>query len=97
MLNFAPKSTSILKNGKNSSLGNKSWKEKKERFRTGSYNEIDVSRHEKWSIDKISERGRDMLKFLETKISGLTFSESDIEEILFYEGLIINIVYNKTK
>lgn len=87
----------ILKNGKNSSLGNKSWKEKKERFRTGSYNEIDVSRHEKWSIDKISERGRDMLKFLETKISGLTFSESDIEEILFYEGLIINIVYNKTK
>jgi hypothetical protein len=87
----------ILKNGKNSSLGNKSWLEKKERFRTGSYNEIDISQHEIWSKDKIAQRGKDMLKFLESKINGLTFSDTDIEKILFYDDFIIVKIYDRTK
>lgn len=86
----------ILKNGKNSSLGNKSWKDKKERFRTGSYNEIDISSHDTWAKDKIAERGNEMLKFLETKISGLNFTEDDIEKILFYEDSIINKIYDRS-
>ena len=73
----------LLKHGKNSSLGNKSWKEKKTRFSTGSYNEIDISKHGSWDKLKISERGREMLKFLENKIQGLTFSENEINELLF--------------
>lgn len=85
----------ILKNGKNSSLGNISWKDKKVRYRTGSYNEIDISSHETWSKDKIAERGKNMLKFLETKISGLSFTEDDIEKILFYEDYIINRIYDR--
>ncbi|MBK7128266.1 MAG: DUF262 domain-containing protein [Crocinitomicaceae bacterium] len=87
----------ILKNGKNSSLGNKSWATKKERFRTGSYNEIDISSYELWTINSIIQRGTEMLKFLETKIDGLSFSESDIEKILFYEDFIINTVYNRNQ
>jgi uncharacterized protein with ParB-like and HNH nuclease domain len=86
----------ILKNGKNSSLGNKCWTDKKERFRTGSYNEIDISRHDSWTKDQIAQRGRDMLKFFETKINGLTFSDNDIEEILFYDEFIVNKIFERT-
>lgn len=85
----------ILKNGKNSSLGNKSWNDKKNRFRTGSYNEIDISQHSCWTKDKIAQRGKEMLKFLETKINGLIFSDNDIEKILFYDDFIINKIYDR--
>jgi uncharacterized protein with ParB-like and HNH nuclease domain len=85
----------ILKNGKNSSLGNKSWSDKKERFRTGSYNEIDISKHDNWRKDNIAQRGKDMLKFLETKINGLNFSDNDIEKILFYDEFLINKIYDR--
>lgn len=86
----------ILKNGKNSSLGNKSWLDKKERFKTGSYNEIDISQQDSWSKDKIAKRGKEMLKFLESKITGLTFSENEIEKVLFYDEFIINKIYDRS-
>ena len=85
----------ILKNGKNSSLGNKSWDVKKERFSTGSYNEIAISKYNFWTKDSISERGKEMLKFIETKVNGLIFSDSDIKNILFFDDYIIDIVYQK--
>lgn len=85
----------ILKNGKNASLGNKSWLDKKERFRTGSYNEIDISQCDPWTKEKIAKRGKEMLKFLEYKINGLTFSDTDIEQILFYDDFIINKIYDR--
>ena len=85
----------ILKNGKNSSLGNKSWNDKKERFRTGSYNEIDISKHNSWTKDKIALRGKEMLNFLQSKINGLIFTDTDIEKILFYEDFIIDKIYDK--
>ena len=85
----------ILKNGKNASLGNKSWLDKKARFRTGSYNEIDISQCDPWTKEKIAKRGKEMLKFLEYKINGLTFSDSDIEQILFYDDFIINKIYDR--
>lgn len=78
----------ILKNGKNSSLGNRGWKEKKERFRTGSYNEIAISKHDRWSKQKISERGTEMLQFLETKVTGLTLTDDDIKKILYFDDYI---------
>ncbi|MDD4404102.1 MAG: DUF262 domain-containing HNH endonuclease family protein [Parabacteroides sp.] len=79
----------ILKNGKNSALGNKSWIEKKERYRTGSYNEIEISNYLDWTLKSISERGFDMLKFMESKISGLTFTKEDMKKALFYDDYII--------
>ena len=80
----------ILKNGKNSSLGNKGWLEKKERFRTGSYNEIAISNYENWTIQNISERGTEMLQFLQTKVTGLSFTNEDIKNSLFFEDFIID-------
>jgi len=82
----------ILKNGKNSSLGKKGWTDKKERFRTGSYNEIAISKHEEWTKINIKKRGTEMLKFLEKKVTGLTFSNNDILETLFYDEYIINSI-----
>lgn len=78
----------ILKNGKNSSLGNRGWIEKKERFRTGSYNEIAISKHDNWTKENISERGTEMLQFLQTKVAGLTFTDEDIKKILYFEDYI---------
>jgi len=86
----------ILKNGKNSSLGNKGWEKKKERFTTGSYNEIAISKYDTWTKDNIAKRGKEMLKFLESKIMGLTFSDKDIENILFYDDYIIEIIYERS-
>jgi uncharacterized protein with ParB-like and HNH nuclease domain len=84
----------ILKDGKNASLGNKCWKEKKERFSTGSYNEIAISKYEKWDKTTIQERGINMLKFLETKVIDLQFKDADIKQILFYEDYIIERISN---
>ncbi|GHT03792.1 hypothetical protein AGMMS49525_09450 [Bacteroidia bacterium] len=79
----------ILKNGKNASLGNRSWQEKRERFSTGSYNEIAISKYEKWDKNTVAKRGKDMLMFLETKVSGLSFSDEDLAQSLFFDDYII--------
>jgi hypothetical protein len=85
----------LLKNGKNPELGNKSWELKKERFSTGSYNEIAISKYNAWTKESIAARGKEMLQFLETKISGLKFSDQDIEKVLFYDDYIIGVIYEK--
>jgi len=81
----------ILKNGKNSSLGNRGWEQKKERFRTGSYNEIAISANNKWTRSNISIRGFDMMKFLQTKVTGLNLNDEDIKSALFYDDPIIKM------
>lgn len=79
----------ILKNGKNASLGNKSWTEKKDRYSTGSYNEIAISKHLDWTTKNISERGIEMLNFMEQKVNGLSFTKEEKEKTLFYDDYII--------
>ena len=77
-------------------MGNRGWKEKKERFRTGSYNEISISIFDNWTKQNIAERGKNMLRFLEYKINGLKFSDQDIEKILFFDDYIIDSIYERT-
>jgi uncharacterized protein with ParB-like and HNH nuclease domain len=79
----------ILKNGKNSSLGNLGWNDKKSRFSTGSYNEIDISKNAEWTKNEIFKRGIEMLLFLESKITGLTFTKEEMKKMLFYEEIVI--------
>jgi hypothetical protein len=85
----------ILKNGKNSSLGNKGWEQKRERFRTGSYNEIQISTSDSWDKTNIANRGKQTIKFLETKIHGLSFSTDDVKKLLFSDNYMIQIVYDE--
>ena len=87
----------ILKNGKNSSLKNYSWNVKKERFETGSYNEIDISKKPSWNKIEIYNRGTDLLKFLETKIPGLHLTKTDIENCLFYNEDISEKIFDSSK
>jgi len=79
----------ILKDGKNSSLGNRSWLDKKNRFITGSYNEIAISQKHNWTKKEIFERGLDMLIFLQNKVNGLKFNDDELDKILFYQDYII--------
>lgn len=79
----------ILKNGKNSSLGNLGWTEKQNRFTTGSYNEIEISKNTDWTKKEILKRGIKMILFLENKIDGLKFTDEEKKRILFYEEQVI--------
>lgn len=79
----------ILKGGKNSSLGNKSWDDKQTRFKTGSYNEIDISLNKKWNKESIMTRGIVMLKFLEGKLECPEFTDDERKMILFCDEYII--------
>ena len=62
---------------------------KKERYRTGSYNEIAISKFSNWTKKNIYNRGFDMLKFLEIKVTGLRFTEGDMKKVLFFDDYII--------
>ena len=74
----------ILKGGKNSGLGNKSWEYKKGRFTKGSFNEIEISQQDSWNEETIRERGIKILKIMVEKIQNTAiFPEDRYDEILF--------------
>ena len=74
----------ILRGGKNSGLGAKSWQKKKERFAVGSFNEIEISKNEYWNEETIRLRGIKILAFLVKKIQkSAVFPQERYDEILF--------------
>ena len=73
----------ILKDKKNSSLQDDTWELKRQRYESGSFNELEISQNEKWNQYTILERGRRMVHFLETMVSGLKFSDEEIMALLF--------------
>lgn len=73
----------ILKDKKNSSLQDDSWNFKRERYKSGSFNEIEISEKEEWNQYEILERGRNMVHFMESMVSGLKFKEEEILTLLF--------------
>jgi hypothetical protein len=98
-----PHSTKVLLNtlgnltilgAKNQPLQNKPWNSKKEWFSTGSYNEIEISKFDKWGYNSIRDRGMKMLKYLCDKVqNGFTFDENTMQQILFDADYIIKEVY----
>ncbi|MFS4431399.1 DUF262 domain-containing protein [Chryseobacterium sp. S90] len=86
----------ILKNGKNSSLKNYGWDVKKNRYKTGSYNEIEISKEFHWSKKEIYVRGHKLLNFLMEKVDGLNLSDDEINHCLYYNNDIINVATNIT-
>jgi hypothetical protein len=78
----------LLKQAKNSSLGNEAWADKRERYSTGSYSEKNIDKSfQEWNKNTIKERGFEMLTFLEDKVDCLKTKITDDmkEEILFCE------------
>ena len=56
-----------LPSSKNISLSNKKFEEKKEGYRTGSYQQIEVSKSSNWTPEEIVKRGKKMLEFMEKR------------------------------
>jgi uncharacterized protein with ParB-like and HNH nuclease domain len=79
----------ILKNAKNSSLSHLGWSSKQNRYQTGSYNEIAISRQKTWGKVEIFKRGIEMLNFMQSKIKGLHLSSSDMETMLLFSSEVI--------
>jgi hypothetical protein len=54
----------LLSSKKNSKASNKPFKDKKEIFSSGSFNEIEVSKYDKWTTKEIDERSEKILEFM---------------------------------
>jgi uncharacterized protein with ParB-like and HNH nuclease domain len=79
---------------KNQYLKHNSWNYKKPCFSTGSYNEIEVSKFDKWNYKSIQQRGEKMLKFLcEKAQDDFTLDDDTIRQILFDADYIIKRIY----
>lgn len=74
---------SIIKDRKNSELQNDPWESKKERYKSGYYSEQWISEHESWTQDEIYDRGKDIIHFIESRIPGLKFNDSEMLDVLF--------------
>lgn len=72
----------LLSQSKNSSLQNGSFDDKKEKYRTGSHSEIDVSRYEEWTPRSIVKRGVEMLTFMVDHWELPEFSLNQIQKLL---------------
>lgn len=75
----------LLRDRKNSSLQNDGWDKKRKRYSTGSFNEIEISKNESWNEYTILNRGKKLVHFMEEKIKGLSLSDSEMDEMLFYQ------------
>jgi len=54
----------LLSKKKNSKASNKPFRDKKEIYSSGSFNEIEVSKYDKWTTKEIDERGEKILDFM---------------------------------
>ena len=86
----------LLSRKKNSFLGFEAFDKKKERYRYGSYNEIEIAENDAWTPEEIKNRGLKILEFLEKRwgLEGLSRedgglgSEEDRLELLQIEFLL---------
>ncbi|MEO1927730.1 MAG: DUF1524 domain-containing protein [Nautiliaceae bacterium] len=72
----------LLSISKNASLGKKCFEDKKERYKNGSYSEIEVAQYEKWTPKEIYERGMKLLDFLSDRWD-IEIDEETKEKLLF--------------
>lgn len=76
---------------KNESLGNQSWEDKRKRYATGTRNETELLKYEKWDEKSIYSRGKVMLNYLLSEVGyGKTLSEDDYVDILFREDIFFH-------
>ena len=70
---------------KNSSLKNDPWSVKKARYKTGTYNEREVSDYQEWTHKEIAERGHKLLMFLSDKlgIAHEAWTQSLLDQALY--------------
>ncbi len=84
---------SIIRDIKNSGLGNNPWESKKEAYKRGSYSEEEIAREEKWNEDSIYKRGKRMFAFLCQTMLGqqIRLTEEDYTRVLFYDSKFLGV------
>ena len=82
----------VLKDSKNSSLGNNPWEKKRPAYALGCYSEMEISKNDVWNYDTIMSRGKGMLDFL-GKMIGTVFvvneGKDDYVDVLFYSKAFV--------
>ena len=77
----------VLKDSKNSSLGNSPWDIKRPVYASGCYSEIAISKYTVWDYNTVLARGKEMLDFLGIML-GISFSQTkdndDYANVLFF-------------
>lgn len=87
----------IIRDRKNSELQNDAWKQKRERYKTGYYSEQQVSENEHWTPIEVFNRGKDIYRFIESRIDGLHFSDKDLLDVLFSQEMYYPVEYRPIK
>lgn len=96
----------ILKDPKNSSVSNHPWlddesnglKGKKERYKTGSFSEIEISQNEHWDKNTILERGKVLLNFLLQRLGvKSTLSDDQVKRALFHSVELFDMGFKDDK
>lgn len=79
-----------LSQSKNSSLQNDDFDKKKIGYSDGSYSEIEVSRYDEWSANKIYTRGLEFIKFIENRWNIKLANDNDRLKLLDLDFMVIN-------
>lgn len=87
----------IIKGAKNSELQNDPWAVKQARYKTGNFNELQVSEYKEWNQYSIFDRGKHIIEFLEKSISGLHFSQEELLDVLFSSEMFYPKKYRTNK
>ena len=88
---------SIIKGRKNSELQNDPWDKKKARYKTGCYGEQEVSEYNDWNPTTVFERGRGIIRYIESRLPGLHFSDQELLDVLFANNTYYPVEYRETQ
>lgn len=77
----------VIPGGKNSSLGNAAWTEKKAKYATGTLSEQEISKNDKWEFDEIFSRGKKIIDFMMSHLGYTTpLTLEDYKDILLRDA-----------
>ena len=79
----------------NSSVQNDSWsggQGKREKYKEGSFSELEISQKESWSYREILERGVDLLNFLSDKLGMAHLAEEQLKKALLFRPEIYDSI-----
>lgn len=84
----------LIRKQKNSSIQDDPWEKKRNRYKTGTYNEREVADNELWTASEIAARGEELLRFLAEKlrISVDAFTSEMRDQLLYNNKQIADAV-----
>lgn len=81
----------LISKGKNASLGNKSFEEKKKDYIMGYYTQNAIAKKNNWTPNEVYQRGKEMIEFMCERWNIQMLSESEIKRLLFFDKIKLKI------